>query len=167
MSDSGGSDDGSTKSVGEDDNIQVKTLISSTGGDLRRTSFILSAIQIAMAQFDITSKSIFQGGEKFCLIFSKMYICNFYKFDDAFTFIEWIDKKMCGDYFYKSRFLWFDPSDNSFHWSKETDRKIPHKRLRLDGRISHVKRDLNFVTQAKEYGLTVTFINGETLCMKV
>jgi len=57
---------------------------------------------------------------------------------------------MCGDFFYKSRFLWFDPSDSSFHWSKEFDRKIPHKRLRMDGRIAHVKRDHNFVTQGNE-----------------
>jgi len=52
----------SPQSVEDDGNIQVQTLISSTGGDLRRTSFILSAIQIAMGQFDITSKSVFQGG---------------------------------------------------------------------------------------------------------
>ena len=42
--------------------IEVKPLISMSKGDLRRTSFIITATQQALSHFGISSKSIFSGG---------------------------------------------------------------------------------------------------------
>ena len=47
----------------EDDVIQIKTLVSSTKGDLRRTSFITTVGEQALATYGITCKDIFSGGE--------------------------------------------------------------------------------------------------------
>jgi len=81
-------------------------------------------------------------------------------------YIEWIGKKICNDYSHKDRFIWYDPTDKSFHWSKEESRTTPHKRLRLDGRILSVVRSKNPFTGVKSNGIVVTFTNDETLSLQ-
>lgn len=65
------------------------------------------------------------------------------------------------EFFFKKRFVWMDPSDRSFHWSRTDDRSVAHKRIRLTDRVVSV------VATAKGNGFIVTFCNGETLRMKV
>lgn len=124
----------------EEDIIKVKTLISSTSGDLRRTSFIVTAVQRALAKFGVTSRSVFQG--------------------------EWVLKKIGGDFSQKLRCVWIDPTDYTFHWSKVGDRTEDHKRIRLQNRLTKVSKDKNFFTQTNEFSITVQFYNGEKLHMK-
>lgn len=97
-------------------------------------------------------------------------IFNFTEYDMILLlyllFIEWIGKKICHDYSHKERFIWFDPTDKSFHWSKEESRTTPHKRLRLDKRIASVTRSKNMFTGVKTHGIVVTFTNDETLSLQ-
>lgn len=45
-----------------DDVIEVKSFISKTPADLRRTSFLLSATEIAQKKYHVSRQSIFLGG---------------------------------------------------------------------------------------------------------
>ena len=81
--------------------------------------------------------------------------------------LDWIDKQICGDWTYKSRFIWIDPVDKSFHWSKTDDRSVPHKRLRLEKRVARVYRNVSAITSESLYSITVEFENMELLKLRV
>ncbi len=75
-------------------------------GDIRRDSFIKSAKEKAMEKYGISRPQIFTGA--------------------------WHSKKYRGiDFLYKKRFIFIDPSNKTFHWSKTDNIKEHHKQVKL------------------------------------
>ena len=61
----------------DDGTITVRSMTSSSKGDFRRTSFILTAVQNALNNFGVTSKQIFQGGRFYrvcCYVFLLLHL---------------------------------------------------------------------------------------------
>ena len=44
----------------------------------------------------------------------------------------WCEKKLHGNMFRASRFMWIDHLTKSLHWSRTNDKLSPHKALKLD-----------------------------------
>ena len=58
----------------EEKNIKLNSFVSFTLGDIRRTSFIMSAAERGMRTYGITCKSIFEGGKCVMCKLSESYL---------------------------------------------------------------------------------------------
>jgi hypothetical protein len=76
---------------------------------------------------------------------------------------------MDGEWFFKKRFIWLDPTDKSFHWSTSEDIKVPHKRVKLTERVASIEEELtkHWLSGEPVKGFVIKFVNGDIIHIKV
>lgn len=73
----------------DDGTISIRSMASSSKGDLRRTSFILTAVQNALNTYGVTSKQIFQGGKIRLNYYGIPYIVNNFMYYYVLYRVDW------------------------------------------------------------------------------